>query len=333
MGRVTAPLVRAESTAKLYERGLRSFLDWCSSSPAAFSAVASFRHAMRSASLPLRFLLRAAWRSESALLLDGVLSRWIDCCYAHHRSRQNCKDAVAALRAGFAHITLPQANRRLLCWSAEVRVVSRPPIPLQLLTLIAVELIGQGGKQALAGLYSYFLFRTLLRTQEGLCLFPSDFSFSREEPVGEVMVVSLHRVKTGYGQSVRIKDPVLIQILRSLLRACPPKTHVFNFCTRSYRRWFAAAQVVVGLSAPHFVPTSMRAGGAIYLLETGVPLVEVQHLGRWGVLSSMKAYLRTNDLIKEWAALPELVKERCNLVRNMEGQVIASTWSDVMELR
>jgi len=104
------------------------------------------------------------------------------------------------------------------------------------------------------------------------------------------MYIRLARTKTGPNQHVQVFDSHIVGIVRALRDAAGPGARLFPVSANVFRKRFEHECAVNGL--PHFVPHSLRHGGATYLSACGWPNADVRRRGRWKNSDSANHYIQ-----------------------------------------
>eukprot|EP00438_Fugacium_kawagutii_P035175 Skav225826 [mRNA] locus=scaffold2516:55037:59475:- [translate_table: standard] len=133
-------------------------------------------------------------------------------------------------------------------------------------------------------------FTFFLRTQELLSLRSSDFLVDTQDG-STVLRIATSKTSRGAQQSLAIHDPGLADLLQFLLSKVPPSTRLWSFSLSHFRATFVAFCKFFEVQDHHFVPYSLRRGGAtaFYLRSNNLESVMVQ--GRWKDAATARIYL------------------------------------------
>lgn len=218
---------------------------------------------------------------------------------------------------------LPISKQALTGYKDLFPSVAYPPLRRQLVHLVAVDLHQRGLRSA--ALAVLLAFESLLRIGEVVSLHVTDFADSKDDrlPLGvrftDGFRFRLRSTKTGDNQWSRVRDPVVVRLLRdrvakfSRRRQKDPKARLFSFDAAQLRKWFKQSLVRVGLGDT-YVFHSLRHGRAteLYLLET--PLEDVLVEGRWASTKTARHYVQTGRALLIATLVPEAVAQKANQV-------------------
>lgn len=92
-------------------------------------------------------------------------------------------------------------------------------------------------------------------------------------------------------QSLAHTDPMLAKFVHHFLRFLPPAGRVWPFSTSYFRACFDSLCTFFDLTTVHFVPYSLRRGGAtyFYVLYNSLDFVVIR--GRWRDVATARLYL------------------------------------------
>ena len=88
-----------------------------------------------------------------------------------------------------------------------------------------------------------------------------------------------------------VENPMLLALLRWLMRDIPDDHLLIGYSYAQYRRLLSRATEKAGLESLHFTPHSPRSGFATELFAQGVPFERIKSLGRWVSDQSLRTYL------------------------------------------
>ena len=172
---------------------------------------------------------------------------------------------------------------------------SYPPLTWELAVAIAFQWARWGNRyrRAVGVLVS---FDCLLRVGELVGLYREDVADAGDLRVGvehKGMVLRLRKTKTGRNKEVRVLEPIVLELLRGLVRTTGPRQLLFPFSTATFRRDFHAVCDSLSLS-PLFVPHSLRHGGATrYRHVFHWPMEDIKDRGRWASVQSAQRYIQS----------------------------------------
>ena len=223
---------------------------------------------------------------------------------------------------------LIDARALLQDWNAVGQADHWPPLPYPLLFLVAAELLacGQIG-EALALLLA---FAGLLRISEVAGLRVQDVVFPEDARFRGVsfVVLALEHTKTGDDLSAEVRAAWLWPLLRRWVQQRAPQGRNARLFPGAphLRAALARALVALGLGNVGFVFHSLRAGGALYLLNMGAPLDEVLRRGRWRRPESARPYLQRLRALAAGRAIPDALLARGALLAADPWRLLAP-WS------
>ena len=224
----------------------------------------------------------------------------------------NCAFGAIRVLSRRIHGELVDARALLSDWNGIGHAAHWPPIPYPLLFLLAEDQLQRGDIGcALAFLLA---FTGLLRISEvaGLCVgdvvFPEDPRFWGVAYV----VLALAHTKTGDDLSAEVRASWLWPMLRAWVRSKAPggrNARLFPSAPE-LRAALHVSLAALGVGHVGFVFHSFRAGGALYLLNCEVELVEVLRRGRWRRPESARPYLQRLRALAAGRALPPVLLAR-----------------------
>ena len=189
---------------------------------------------------------------------------------------------------------LPCAARAVRGWTKLEPGHSYPPLNWELAVAIAVQLT-RGGRYS-HGVGVLLAFDCLLRVGELCALRREDVVDTADRRMGfehSGMMLRLRKTKTGGNKSVRVLNPAVIDLVRSLVAETATGALLFPFTTATFRRAMKATCAELGLSAS-YVPHSLRHGGATrYFHVLGWPIEDIMERGRWASTKSARGYIQS----------------------------------------
>jgi integrase len=266
------------------------------------------------------FLLRAQYKPDTVKrYLSGIepflawvttkekkLEPWCEfdralCGYYHHLYRQgNGRHVAVNLRGGLVML-LPRlrdetkvSDGALRGWAKLVPSVSFAPLSRPLVHAIAATLARGGhGHYATAVLLA---FDCWLRIGETMRLRRSDVAEGADHRLGNPwpgrMVLRIRVAKTGFNQSVEVKDIAVQALLRERVSQLKDgEDELFPGGCVPYRRAFKRACHALGLGN-EYVPHSLRHGGATHAYMAGVGIEDIMVRGRWAANKSARRYIQ-----------------------------------------
>ena len=152
----------------------------------------------------------------------------------------------------------------------------------------------------------------LLRVGELLRLRAEDVVFNPIFSVKSAATASLRirSAKTGADQYVRVTDPVIVLLLRRLIRSTQVRTdRIFRLSYSQLRLRFRQALHRLGLDTSRIVFHSLRHGGATELALRGTDLGLIALRGRWRSLKNAGHYVQTGESLVATVRLPSPFQE------------------------
>lgn len=192
---------------------------------------------------------------------------------------------------------LPKTRQAVKGWNKNQPGRSYPPITWELAQLVAVHLRHSKRRNADRHAVGVLLsFDCLLRIGELVSLRHEDVADTGDGRIGaehKGMVLRLRRTKTGPNQDCRVQDPVVVKLVRDLVRRTKPGDRLFPFLAATFRKHFKDACADLRLS-PLYVPHSLRHGGATryrHVLKWSIE--DVMERGRWVSSKSARRYVQS----------------------------------------
>ncbi len=264
--------------------------------------------------------------------LDELLVDFIHDLYVQHGGR--CRSYAEAAVSGVAMVLpfvkgkLHSSALALRGWRRRMPSVSHPPITWDMTVCIAVHMVCKGRWEF--GVATLLAFDCYLRVGELMSLTRDDVAMSDDPRMGSAykgMSLRLKHTKTGSNQWVEVRRPCVQTLLQQLLDRKPGRQRrrnntLFGASPATYRKYFKAscAALAIGLS-PHYVPHSLRHGGATHDHIVGWPLEEILRHGRWATTKSARHYIQAGRSLMLSTDVPPDVAE---LARTLGACVLTS---------
>ena len=263
----------------------------------------------------IRFLFyyfRITPSSLSPVNLDFYFCEFVSYMWRKHSGghRQLCVNAKHGILfvIGY-HLKdcFPRANRCLITWKRRQPVVSALPIPQRWLDIMCFLLSRRGYWRHAAGLL--LAFGGCLRVSELLGLHGLDVLVPDDpRQSGSAVGLRLRKTKTGPNKFARIRDPLLVPLLRFLKVITPPESLIFegisNYTLNKLLGW---CSTVLRLDV-RFTMHSLRHGAAVKRFLDGDSPDLIRLEGRWSALYTMETYLQTcASLLLSFQCPPRLV--------------------------
>ena len=259
--------------------------------------------------------------SLDAADLDLQLAHYIAYLHSTGRSYTHASHALNGLvfQRPEMRLRLGISHQALRGWGRLKPTRSYPPITWELTVLFAVLLAREGHHAPAVGLL--LAFDCYLRVSEMTRIRYCDVVMPNDPRTGQAytgMAVALPLTKTGLNQWVTIKDPAVGDILLDhIARRSPQSTdndRVFPFTPARFRRLLTLASVAAGVGYSHYVPHSLRHGGATADFLRGVTIEQIMFRGRWKGMESARRYLQTGRAM--------LAAQRVPLALNQLGIIL-----------
>jgi integrase len=145
--------------------------------------------------------------------------------------------------------------------------------------------------------------------------------------------LSIRQAKTGKNQSVELKDPHAIQLLRELRKERKGNDLLFGVNATQLRKLFRQSCAALGLGNT-YTPHSLRHGGATRAFMEGMRVEDVMVHGRWAANKSARTYLQTSrSLLMAANAPPGAVAlgEALSAHTTTAMHTARSTWEQAMQ--
>lgn len=235
----------------------------------------------------------------STAQIDRRFAKYLEQLYDDDGSMQSGENARNGL-----HVWIPRTKNRLRrshtilhYWAKAREQYSYPPIPRNVVTLVAISLAKRDEHHAAVAVL--LSFDCYLRINECLQLTKADVTIPRDARLGgdphEKTTIHLRRTKTLDNLSCVVHDPVVARLLHRIVNSLPSSSsRLFPLTQSAYREHcFKGTLRGLGLAHLHFVPHSLRHGGAThdYVIE-GRPLEYIIRRGRWASAKSADRYVQ-----------------------------------------
>ena len=123
--------------------------------------------------------------------------------------------------------------------------------------------------------------------------------------------VFLRQTKAGRQQWVKVRDPLVVSLLRAMTLGVPGSAFLLGNERLELLSRFAESQLSLGLSAAVFVIHSVRHGGAAHDFLSGrSPFAEIKVRGRWSSHGITTTYLQESQARVLAVNMPKLVLDR-----------------------
>jgi integrase len=221
------------------------------------------------------------------------------------------------------------STRLLKGWLRITPSVSHPPLTWPLAVLIAATMARRSHiDAAMATLVGFDCF---LRISEYVGFLISDLALPTDPRLGSTMagaraVLCIRHAKTakpGQNQSVEIYNNEVTALLtryvhrRRTRQRAELTSPLFPLQSEDeYRHKFKQAINDLGIQSVHFVPHSLRHGGATHALRMGYDINTVMQRGRWRSTSSADLYLQQANAARLGTQLNGRVHESAQALAN-----------------
>lgn len=242
------------------------------------------------------------WRKKNHLdwttqeELDGLVARYANDLYhkANGKGRCQCVNLLCGLRKLFPRFTFQHTRLILRSWSKRKPPKSWPPISWDLTVLVARAMAARGRLRP--AILMLLMHDAYLRITEATKMHLDDLLLPGDVRAGSAVqqaIICIPQGKTGANQAVSVRRPEISRLLSSLKRSRPGTELVGTIKASPFRTLFKKACADCELSNSHFVPHSLRHGGALNDYLLGAPIHDIMRRGRWQRDSTMAIYLRT----------------------------------------
>jgi len=125
----------------------------------------------------------------------------------------------------------------------------------------------------------------------------------RFDSLGHRIFVNIRKSKTGIWQGVEIMDHTVKYLVRRLIDMSHGSSSLlFPFADWSFRNQIDRACRAMHL--PHYVPHSVRHGGATHDFINGMKVEDVMARGRWAVTKSARRYIQQSRQVMMMMDIP-----------------------------
>lgn len=231
--------------------------------------------------------------------IDRRFASYLRELYDNEGSMQTGENARNGL-----HLWLPRTKNRLRdshtilhYWARQRTQQSYPPIPRNVVMLVAVSLARRGELHAAVAVL--LSFDCYLRVNECLNLTKADVTIPTDRRLGgdihEKTTIHLRKTKTLDNLSCVVHDPVIARLLHRIVASLPtPASRLFPLTETAYREHhFKGTLRRIGFGHLGFVPHSLRHGGATHdYVIAGMPPDYIVRRGRWASAKSADRYIQ-----------------------------------------
>ena len=238
--------------------------------------------------------------AETEEELDDVLLEYVWNLYEQGAGKTAARHVLYGIVMYLPQLkySLFKTRRALKGWDKRSPSESYPPMTWELAQLVAIHLrhsgnFRDGHRMSIAVLLA---FDCLLRIGELLNLRREDVADSGDGRIGAEhrgLILRLRQTKTGPNKDCTVEDPVVVALLRELVRTSRPGSYLFPFLKSTFRARFKRACAQLRLS-PDYVVHSLRHGGATrYRHVLGWSIEDVMARGRWASSKSTRRYIQS----------------------------------------
>jgi integrase len=190
------------------------------------------------------------------------------------------------------------------------------PMPWHIAILISCWFARRG--RAHYGIGTLLAFDGYLRINELVNLHVNDFAFGTDRRFGNLkdrLFINIRKAKTGVWQGVEILDPHVRQLIKCLIESINRNgdPRIFPFTDDQYRRALAVA--CRSLELPHYVPHSLRHGGATRDYVEGIRVEDIMARGRWAVTKTARRYIQQSRQLLMLADIPQTCSDTGEILR------------------
>ena len=236
---------------------------------------------------------------------DKALSKYITELYRKGRSRGRAATTCSALVFYVPELKthLPYSFGILKGWTRTQPGRSHVPLTWPITVLIAATL-AQSGFRGM-GLATLLAFDCYMRINEFVHLRIADIEIRSGRPT----FIRILKAKSGGNQGVKVAnhdvDLLLQRWTRHRQANAAPDQPLFDIPSHShYGHMFKQTVTALDLAACHYVPHSLRHGGATHSLDNNLPMTSIIQRGRWRSLQSASRYLQAGLAIRLDAVIP-----------------------------
>ena len=249
-----------------------------------------------------------------AFKLDRLLAVYIQHCFDASVPFTYASHALHA--ATFHRLDLKTrlftARQCLKGWASVKQTNSHAPLTWELTLVIACTIARSGHHAAavamLVGFDCYLRVGELLRLRRRDIVMPND---ARMGSADRSMAVCLGQTKTGRNQDVPLQNPDIMAVLCLWMRSLPPSHGnplVFDLSAAKLRRLMHEACISLGVRG-HYVPHSLRHGGATFDFLRTRDIDHVQFRGRWKSMETARNYVQTARALLAAQQVPQRLND------------------------
>jgi len=238
---------------------------------------------------------------------DTALLKYITYLYHTRQSRGRAATTISALTFYLPELEnhLPYSIRIMKGWIRVQPSQSHAPLTWPITVLIAATM-AQSGYHGMA-LATLVAFDCYLRINEYVDILLDDITLNNHGFV----FIRIRRSKTGDNQSVTVSNSHVNALLRRWADrrrlTASPQASLFDIPSANhYRILFHKTVTSLGLSDCHYVPHSLRHGGATHSYAEHVPIKDIAQRGRWKSFRTVQRYVQAALAIRLDAVIPPL---------------------------
>ena len=242
-------------------------------------------------------------------LADDVLRRFVEhtCASPVPRALRDAKHAVL-----FCQAVWPRLRHNLPETWAALRLVEdmrprgvRTPLPLPLLLAMVIAARARGMRVTGRSRFKWLVFAALLEVAFFAMLRPCELFGLRAAEVSTLNSLSLgfphctlriahpkNRRALGPAQFVVVTHPCACMWLTFFVNGMQPQEFLWGPSPQDFRARFHTVAASLGLGHCRFTPASLRAGGASYWYQSGMPIASLKFLGRWASEATLAHYVQ-----------------------------------------
>jgi integrase len=238
---------------------------------------------------------------------DTALYKYITFLCRTHQSRGRGATTISALIFYLPELEnrLPYSIRIMKGWMRLQPSRSHAPLTWPITVLIAATM-AQSGYHGMA-LATLVAFDCYLRINEYVNILMAHITLNSNGFV----FIRIRRSKTGDNQSVTVSNPHINLLLRRWADrrrlTASQQDSLFDIPSAShYRLLFQKTVTSLGLTDCHYVPHSLRHGGATHSYAEQVPVKDIAQRGRWKSFKTVQRYVQAALAIRLDAVIPPL---------------------------
>ena len=257
---------------------------------------------------------------------DQVLADFLNSCRDQQVPLWLARHALLSVQTHHRQLKgkIPRAWDCLRSWQAQKAWGNRVPIDLTVLkVLFAVSLDWAFTDGFMARLLFPFAvlirvgFYGFLRPAKICRLRAGDVKLPTSDTPSPTAVLGLSNPKTrnhnGRAQFSLISDNDTVQWLTWLKHSLPPAVKLWPSTPEAFRSVFKAVLGRSKLSLP-LTPGCLRAGGATYLVTSGLDLGRIKFLGRWSSERTLSCYVQEAVAQLAWLQLDSDSQRKAQLI-------------------